>query len=343
MKRKPITPEEIVQLPEDVWKEILTYLSFGDKVCRFSLTSRANYSLTVANIRVVGRTYLRSPFFKDYQLSRFYNLTELDLRYSMYFSSDVLSNFSRLQKLYLSFNKTITDSTLKNLTTLTSLSLSNNNTISNDGLLPLQNNLIYLNLACNNRIDSISELTSLTHLNISHNKSIGDYNLLSLTNLTFLDALSNINVHQSLPLLTSLKRIRLGNNSTDRVRDHHLSPLTSLETLVLRGNMEITGSCLFQLTQLTSLDITGTCNNFMFENISCLTNLTSLQIPLCDSHLSNEGVGKLTNLTNLHLGLSTSCVITFETIQSMKKLKRLHLSGNRNELKERIDEFCMKV
>lgn len=321
--------EIILSLPEEIWREILSYLDLFDKICHFSETSKRNHILASECIEVIDAKYFLCPIFDNQNISKFYNLTELDLSGQNSFTDNALSNFSRLRKLDLTSNEIITDAAITHLTTLTSLNLKCNLTITNTGLVPHKNNLKKLNLDINDRINSVRDFTSLTSLNISSNSSIQDCDLLTLTNLTLLNIISNTNISESIAQLTNLKRIGLGGGSNNAITDHHLSILTSLEMLKIYGRAKITGSCLFQLTNLTCLVIIDSFygNAFSYEHISWLTNLTKLNIPLYGSNLSNEGVGKLTNLTNLSLGFHTSSLITFETIQSLKKLKRIFLLG----------------
>lgn len=104
------------------------------------------------------------------------------------------------------------------------------------------------------------------------------------------------------------------------------------------------GECLLVLTNLTHLVIDDPYETRFkhYESISHLTNLTTLKIPLYNSKLSNESVQRLTNLTNLSLGFHTSAIITFGTIQHLKRLKRICFYGAW-ELEKRLEEVIPNI
>lgn len=149
----------------------LPYLMLINKLWRATILIKTKYLYCVTN-------------FSDETLSKFTNLTALNLSFDDKITDKSISGLTNLEELSLSYNHLVSDNSVSRLTNLTSLNITMNECVTNESL-SLLTNLEYLSMARNMKItDSpISMLTNLTILDI-HWSKITAHALTGLTNLT---------------------------------------------------------------------------------------------------------------------------------------------------------------
>ncbi|MFN7710369.1 MAG: leucine-rich repeat domain-containing protein [Holosporales bacterium] len=244
-------------------------------------------------------------------------LTNLDLHYSgTKFIIEKLNLLSNLKILDLSWTKMRGDiHHLASLTRLTTLDLSNTELKDNDiARLEALTNLQTLDLT-NNRntahcLSSIGKLVSLTDLNLFHTAGhVGGHSeaLTSLTNLTILDLSACVG---------------------DGFCLEHLSPLTQLRHLTLRG-MDITPQRVCALSSLTNLEILNLgLNPIGAEGAAVVGGLTNLiELELMENRIGDAGFAHLSSLVNLEFldaagnDISAAGLLVLDHLTNLKRLE----------------------
>ncbi|KAL9646587.1 hypothetical protein ABK040_016377 [Willaertia magna] len=200
----------------------------------------------------------------------------------------------------------------------------NHSTITINYQVPyhLCNILQNLNIKSARNIFYLENCTSLRKLNID-----GDYINIMLTDVAIknLINLEELSVHYSKIIgtcFTNLKKLKtLQLRNVDCITDEYFFELQNLTKLEIMGCRNVTGKCLQNLSQLTSL--TFKYNNVMDENIlNNFINLKELKIA------KNKSSTFLQNLRNLEI-----LKIDFledEDLINLKKLKSLTIFYNDN-------------
>ena len=249
---------------------------------------------------------------------------------------------------------------LETATGLTSLTLSGNEIVSLSPLSKLVD-LETLDLSNNaiSSISSLSRLTSLTTLNLSENDISSVSSLSRLTSLTTLNLSDNKIVSvSSLSGLTSLTDLDLSNKTSDPpnngIRDVlPLQALSSLRTLDLSGNADITNpEVLYRLQQggttITGVTVPTTADLVTFTNASLEAAVRSALristgypvfktkiIELTRLTATRKGIDNLTGLeeatglTDLDLG--DNAIVDLGPLRSLTSLEELDLADNQIE------------
>lgn len=176
-------------------------------------------------LRVKSLLLHRENSITDEVLSKFDNLTHLDIGYNQRISDECLSKLTNLTQLKLGNFQLISDHSLSCLNKLKALKINNNRNISDFGL-KLMTNLTKLTIGPNRVTDdSLSELTNLVELEL--------YN----------------------PLFVFLPEHPFYH--VQIISDQSVMKLTQLTKLSLRQNTLITDQAILKLTNLTDLSISG--------------------------------------------------------------------------------------
>jgi hypothetical protein len=181
-------------------------------------------------------------------ISRFTQLTSLDLTENEYITDDAISLLKNLQTLCLFDNELITDQGILGLNSLTNLELCQTKKITDYGLGYLTN-LETLDLNNNDvvRGGTLLLLTKLTSLNLKYNSIIEDETLRGLTQLTELDLTSNKVISDfGLFPLTSLRKLSISDSD---ITDEGLGGMKNLKFLDISANEHVTALFIHLLQQ----------------------------------------------------------------------------------------------
>ena len=231
---------------------------------------------------------------------------------------------------------------LKKCKTLKSFSISNQNQVDMSKISELSDDLTDLTLNYNGitKIEGLSSKVNLNSLSLEHNQITKIEGLENLTKLKTLDLWSN-HIEDITPISknTALTNLNLSaNTEIDGDRSNYtgerLEALNKIGEILDRGgtiNLDIDKLGLF--TNYKNLNL-GSQNLTTLEPLEGLTQLESLnlnnnQITLEDTK-SQEILQAMTNLKSLYL--NNNKITNIVTINSLKNLTTLHLTGDNNKV-----------
>lgn len=175
--------------------------------------------------------------------------------------------------------------------------------------------------------------TNLKTLTLDNNYSISPCTISQLTQLTSLNLLKDSKRDYEGMLLCLTNLTSLGLESNDKMKDEHITHLSSLRSLSVSNQEYLTSDCLNYFPHLTKLVI----NNWKFEttnlddqylnkNLLTLTQLKELKFH-GSAVLKSETLEKLTNLTSLSINPNSNIIKpSFTTLTNLTKLKLCHSS-----------------
>lgn len=330
-----------VELPGDVWKEILWRVDVKERVetiskmhqlsTRFlsmmeevilpeitSLESPTIYKMPAKllrmciNVRKISYV-LRNT--KGLDSSLFAHMTRLEELETNDFNSTTnsLENYSRNLKSLSFFGHFGTIPNLERFTDLESLVFTNGTDFHSIILQNLPEDLKSLQLLC--------ECAAVPG------------NIKSLTNLTSLDIVSysvrNISIGEAITNMTSLQTLSLSMVALNIMPSHVTSFASSLTKLTLdvQGTMTTTiDSLLVVMTSLTDLNLK--CRNKIFTGTSLLEMTNLKKLLLEDGEIDKNHLKKLSRVVDLTLVSNHS--VDNETLQNLSQLKKLCLIWDRS-------------
>lgn len=255
-------------------------------------------------------------------LKNLHKLEKLDLSINKIGKANFLKNLTSLKHLYLNSNKINDLSFLENLTNLETL-YCNNNKIININAIENLTALTTLELKSNQIVDIsfLDTLNNLRVLNLRYNQIIDASAIGYLRNLEILDIRNNkineIYFNKNIKLTTL-------DLSSNQIADlDSIDSLINLTVLNLRSNKITDASPIKHLTNLTSLDLTGSGNRIAdLDFLESLTKLANLSIA-SDQITDATSIGNLSGLKVLYLRSREIKNISF--VESLRNLTNLSL------------------
>lgn len=248
-------------------------------------------------------------------------LTSLNLVANREITDRGLCHLTNLTKLKLENNFQITGQSLTLLTNLTSLNLdlfsyiysddfdsdSDSEDIGNQ-IQPIGNkeltclqSLIHLSIVGNKTIthDGLSVMTNLKSLCLGRCDRTWNRNLIQLTQIEVLKLVNDLAISgKVIAKMTNLKSLRLCGQNLIWCGDiMKFTNLTSLD--ISKSHLKIKDKTLFNLTNLTCLNIGRECPNVTYDSISRLTRLRELYLD-CGSEIILNHSTNLTNIRNIY-------------------------------------------
>ena len=258
-----------------------------------------------------------------------------------YSAASTLGNLTSFYRYYGNDYENIINA-LKKCKTLKSFSISNQNQVDMSKISELSDDLTDLTLNFNGitKIEGLSSKVNLNSLSLERNQITKIEGLENLTKLKTLDLWSN-HIEDITPISknTALTNLNLAaNTEIDGDRSNYtgerLEALNKIGEILDRGgtiNLDIDKLGLF--TNYKNLAL-GSQNLTTLEPLEGLTQLESLnlnnnQITLEDTK-SQEILQAMTNLKSLYL--NNNKITNIVTINSLKNLTTLHLTGDNNKV-----------
>ena len=258
-----------------------------------------------------------------------------------YSAASTLGNLTSFYRYYGNDYENIINA-LKKCKTLKSFSISNQNQVDMSKISELSDDLTDLTLNFNGitKIEGLSSKVNLNSLSLERNQITKIEGLENLTKLKTLDLWSN-HIEDITPISknTALTNLNLAaNTEIDGDRSNYtgerLEALNKIGEILDRGgtiNIDIDKLGLF--TNYKNLAL-GSQNLTTLEPLEGLTQLESLnlnnnQITLEDTK-SQEILQAMTNLKSLYL--NNNKITNIVTINSLKNLTTLHLTGDNNKV-----------